>query len=258
MIKMKDVTFLLPAYNEEPSIGSLIKKIKELYPNSNIIVINNNSTDKTASIASKLGAEVIFEKKQGKAHAIQKGFKHSDSSYVIMLDADNTYNPEEASRLLEPLKNNMADLVMGSRLSGDLETGSISRTNIIGNYILSLTARLLYHPISDVCTGYWAFNKKVVDYLIDVGIDCSGFEVEAEMFAKISKQNFRIKELPITYKKRSDEAKLNSFSDGFKIFKTLISYKIKTLKIIFILIGFSAAFMSIFDLVILRIALILS
>ncbi|AXV36716.1 MAG: mannosyltransferase [Methanobacterium sp. BRmetb2] len=253
---MKDVTFLLPAYNEELSIGTLIKKIQELYQNSHIIVIDNNSTDKTASIASKLGAEVIFEKKQGKAHAIQKGFNHSDSQYVIMLDADNTYDPADASRLLELLKNDDADLVMGSRLSGDLEKGAISRTNVIGNYLLSLTARLLYHPISDVCTGYWAFRKEVVDYLLAVGIDCSGFEVEAEMFAKVSKGNFSIREIPISYKKRTDQAKLNSFSDGFKIFKTLINYKMKSLEMIFLVFTLLTALISFFDISFLRIVIV--
>jgi len=244
MIKMKDVTFLLPAYNEELSIGTLIKKIQELYQNSHIIVIDNNSTDKTASIASKLGAEVIFEKKQGKAHAIQKGFNHSDSQYVIMLDADNTYDPADASRLLELLKND------------DAEKGAISRTNVIGNYLLSLTARLLYHPISDVCTGYWAFRKEVVDYLLAVGIDCSGFEVEAEMFAKVSKGNFSIREIPISYKKRTDQAKLNSFSDGFKIFKTLINYKMKSLEMIFLVFTLLTALISFFDISFLRIVIV--
>ena len=73
MMNIKDLTFLLPAYNEEISIGDLIKEIQELYPNSNIIVVDNNSTDKTASISIKLGAEVIFEKKKGKANPKRKG-----------------------------------------------------------------------------------------------------------------------------------------------------------------------------------------
>lgn len=223
---MKDVTFLLPAYNEEKAIGRLIGSINQLYPNSNIIVIDNNSTDKTAEIASNLGAELINESKQGKAHAIMKGFKHSDSCYVIMLDADDTYDPREAKKLFEPLQKGDADLVLGSRLKGDKEHGSISKTNIIGNYILSFTASLFYQPVSDVCTGYWAFAKEVVDYMIEIGIESSGFELEAEMFAKISKNKFKIVEIPIYYKNRIDNPKLNSLSDGFKIFKTLLKYKL--------------------------------
>lgn len=225
---MIDVDFILPAYNEEQSIGALLDSIYELYPQAKVIVIDNNSKDNTAKIAEKKGAEVIFEKKQGKAHAMQKGFKHSNSKYLVMLDADNTYDPQDALNLLEPVINGEADLVLGSRLKGIKEKGAISKTNILGNYILSFTASLFYHPISDVCTGYWVFTREVVDYLLEIGIDCAGFEVEAEMFAKISKGNFKIRELPIKYKNRVDEAKLNSFDDGFKIFKTLLLYKFRT------------------------------
>ena len=223
---MNDLSFLIPAYNEEESIGPLLKNIKTLYPDSKISVIDNNSNDKTAEIASNIGAEVIFEKKQGKAHAMRTGFENSDSKYVIMLDADNTYDPIDAIKLVEPLKKGEVDLVLGSRMKGNIEKGAISTKNIIGNHILSLIASLLYHPVSDVCTGYWAFNSKLIDFIRDVGLDCSGFEMEAELFAKISKYKFKITEIPISYKKRSDEPKLNSFSDGFKIFKTLLRHKI--------------------------------
>jgi glycosyltransferase involved in cell wall biosynthesis len=227
---MIDVDFILPAYNEEQSIGTLLESIYELYPQAKVIVIDNNSIDKTVQIADDMGAEVIFEKKQGKAHAMQKGFEHSKSKYLVMLDADNTYDPKDALKLLGPVIKGNADLVLGSRLKGQKEKGAISNTNMVGNYILSLIASLFYHPTSDVCTGYWVFTREVIDYLLDVGIDCAGFEVEAEMFAKISKGNFKIKELPISYKNRVDEAKLNSFDDGFKILKTLFKYKFKDLK----------------------------
>ncbi|MGP8024375.1 MAG: glycosyltransferase family 2 protein [Methanobacterium sp.] len=223
---MDDLSFIIPAYNEEESIGSLLKNLKTTYPDSKISVIDNNSNDKTAEIALKIGAEVIFERKQGKAHAMNTGFKHSDSKYVVMLDADNTYDPIDARKLVEPLKNGEVDLVLGSRLTGTIEKGAISTVNIIGNHILSFVASLLYHPVSDVCTGYWAFNDKILDYIREVGLDCSGFEMEAELFAKISKCKFKIAEIPISYKTRKDKPKLNSFSDGFKIFKTLLRHKL--------------------------------
>lgn len=224
--EMNDLSFIIPAYNEEESIGLLVKNIKTKYPDSKISVIDNNSNDKTAEIASNFGAEVIFEKKQGKAHAMRTGFNHANSKYVVMLDADNTYDPNDAEKLIEPIKKGEVDLVLGSRLKGNIEKGSISTINSIGNQILSLIASLFYHPVSDVCTGYWAFNKKIIDYICDVGLDCSGFEMEAEMFAKISKSKFTITEIPISYKKRIDETKLKSFSDGFKIFRTLLKHKI--------------------------------
>ncbi|MGA2677548.1 MAG: glycosyltransferase family 2 protein [Methanobacterium sp.] len=227
---MSDLSFIIPAYNEEESIGLLVNNIITKYPNSKISVIDNNSSDKTAEIASKLGVEVIFEKKQGKACAMRTGFNLANSKYVVMLDADNTYDPNDAERLVEPLRNGEVDLVLGSRLRGNKEEGSISIINVIGNHILSLIASIFFHPVSDVCTGYWAFNDKLVDYICEVGLDCSGFEMEAEMFAKISKSKFKITEIPISYKKRTDETKLKSFSDGFKIFRTLLKHKITPVK----------------------------
>jgi len=222
---MRETTFLIPAFNEEKSIGILIDDIKQHYPKSKIIVIDNNSTDNTPKISIEKGAKLIYEKRQGKAHAIIKGFKNSDSNFIVMLDADNTYDPKDAKKLLKPLKKNDADVVLGSRLKGNIEKGAISKTNIIGNKIISFTATLLFHPVSDLCTGYWAFNREVVNYLIETGIECSGFELEAEMFIKVTKKKFKIEEVPITYKNRSDETKLNSFKDGYKIYRTLISHK---------------------------------
>lgn len=221
---MDGITFLLPAYNEEKSIGRVINCISELYPKSRLLVIDNNSTDRTAEIASKLGAEVIDEEKQGKAHAMRKGFQHIDSDYVIMLDSDNTYDPTETNHLLRPLIEDQADVVLGTRMNSKIEKGAISYFNIIGNYSLSLIASLFYSRVSDVCTGYWAFKSEVVNFLLEKGIESNGFELEVEMFIKISK-NFKIAEVPITYRRRIDLPKLNSMNDGWLIFKTLCLYK---------------------------------
>lgn len=222
---MKNVTFVIPAYNEEKNIGTLLNEIQELYPNSPIIVINNNSTDNTCEIAEKFGVLILSERKQGKGNAIKTGFKAVKTEYAVMLDADNTYSPNEAKQLVEPLIKNKCDVVMGSRLNKNKENGAITRLNIIGNHILSLVASILYLRISDVCTGYWAFKKEVIDFLLEKGISSSGFELEAEMFIKVSKGNFRVKEIPIEYKKRSDIAKLNSVKDGWQIFRTLLVFR---------------------------------
>jgi len=223
---MKDVTFLLPAYNEEKSIGLLLEKISTDYPNSEIIVIDNNSTDSTAEIARKYGVTVLNERKQGKGHAIQKGFEHVDSRFAVMLDADNTYYPKDASKLLNKLKKDKADVVLGSRLNGERKSGSITRLNLIGNYLLSFTASMLFCKVSDVCTGYWAFKKKVIDSILEEGINSSGFELEVEMFAKIYNNDFKISETPVNYGSRLDSPKLDSLGDGWRIFKTLWTYRL--------------------------------
>jgi glycosyltransferase involved in cell wall biosynthesis len=224
---MKDLTFVLPAYNEEESIGNVLDGINLTYPKSKIIVVDNNSTDNTALIAKNAGAVLISEKKQGKGHAVKKGFKNVKSKFTIMIDADDTYYPGEAGKLISKLKKNEADVVLGSRLNGSRKKGAITPFNLFGNYILSLTASLLFNNVSDVCTGYWAFKKEVIDYLLKEGINSDGFELEVEMFSLISKKGFKILETPINYGTRIDSPKLNSINDGWKIFKTLLHCKLQ-------------------------------
>lgn len=224
---MEDVTFIIPAYNEEKSIGPLVTRINELYPKTNIIVVDNNSSDRTAEIAEKKGALVLEEKNQGKANAIFKGFKHLETEYAIMMDADGTYPPKDSIKLIKLLKKENADVALGSRLKGKREDGAISKTNLIGNFILSLIASILYQKISDVCTGHWAFTRRAIQYILEEELNYPGFELEAEMFSKLSKAGFKIVEVPISYKRRKTEPKLSSIKDGFKIFKTLIIEKVR-------------------------------
>lgn len=219
---LKEVTFMLPAYNEEKAIGNLISRFKK-YDNSNILVVDNNSMDKTVQIAKSAGANVIYERKQGKGNAVRKGFTHIKSSYTVMLDADDTYDPVDAEKLLKPLMEGKADVVLGSRLRGKRDKGAISRFNLIGNHLLSMFASILHSRVSDVCTGYWAFNKNAVKHLLNKGIESDGFEIEAEMFSKLSNSDLRVLEVPVRYKRRSDETKLNSVVDGGKIFIQLLT-----------------------------------
>lgn len=226
---MKHVTFLLPAYNEEESIGTLLRDVRKCRK-SRVLVIDNNSNDKTAEIAKKSGANVLRERKQGKGFAVKTGFENIKSEFAVMLDADNTYDPKDAQKLLKPLMEDEADVVLGSRLRGKREDGSISRFNLLGNHLLSFFASLLYSNVSDVCTGYWAFKKNVIEQLLQDGIDSDGFDIEAEMFSKVAKNNFRVLEVPIHYKSRLDAPKLNSVNDGVKIFMRLLSNWLKMRK----------------------------
>jgi len=223
---MKHVTFLLPAYNEEESIGTLLRDVRKCRK-SRVLVIDNNSNDRTAEIAKKSGANVLRERKQGKGFAVKTGYENIKSEFAVMLDADNTYDPRDAQKLLKPLMEGEADVVLGSRLRGKREEGSISRFNLLGNHLLSFFASLLYSNVSDVCTGYWAFKKNVIEQLLQDGIDSDGFDIEAEMFSKVSKNNFRVLEVPIHYKSRLDATKLNSVNDGVKIFIRLFSNWVK-------------------------------
>lgn len=126
----KKISILIPCYNEEAGIADVIKGFNKEDLNTkgfdlSILVIDNNSTDRTGDIARGLGAEVIVEKQKGKGNAMRTGFKNipEDADYVVMLDGDNTYRPQELMRLIEPLDSGFTRVVIGSRLTGKIMPG---------------------------------------------------------------------------------------------------------------------------------------
>lgn len=230
-IQTKKVTVIIPCYNEEDGIGEVIKS----FPTDNlshhgfrfeIIVIDNNSTDKTAEIARSLGATVIHEPKKGKGNAIRTGFKYicdaKDTDYIVMLDGDNTYHSKEIIRLLEPLHSNFSNVVIGSRLGGRILMGSMNMTNRIGNRIFSRLVRLFYKVhVTDVLTGYFAWEFSALEKLCP-HLKSSGFSIEMEMVTKMAHLGLEICSVPISYSARAGETNLNPFSDGLAILKVFI------------------------------------
>jgi glycosyltransferase involved in cell wall biosynthesis len=221
---MKEVSIIFPALNEEETIGKIIdevpmEEIEGRGYRAEIIVVDNGSTDKTREIAESKGAWVITEPNRGKGRAIRTAFESVSSDFVFMIDADFTYPATYIPQMLEVLEGE-CDVVLGSRLKGQLEEGAMSRFNLVGNYILSSLANLLYGTrVSDLCTGYWGFRGEVVKSL---KLDAVGFELEANMLVEIARQGYKIAEIPILYRKRPNQAKLGSLKDGFRIGRTLI------------------------------------
>ncbi len=228
---MKKITLLIPCYNEEEGIGTVIKSVpknmlKKQGYNIEILVIDNNSTDKTVNIAKRKGARVIEEAEQGKGKALKTGFDSlsKDTDFVVMLDGDNTYKPEEMLRLVEPLDNNFSDVVVGSRLEGNMNGHAMSFSHRLANWFFTFITRRLYGAnVTDTCTGYFAWKKGVVDHL-NGHIKSKGFAIEAEMISKLSRMGYRIHSVPITYDPRHGETKSNlrPISDAIKITWMLI------------------------------------
>jgi glycosyltransferase involved in cell wall biosynthesis len=221
---MKKITVLIPCYNEEKGISKVIdgvpiKKLAHLGYQTEIIVINNNSSDYTVKVALGKGAKVISEKKQGKGNAIKTGFRNisNDTDYVVMLDGDNTYKSKEIPRLIEPLENDFCDIVIGSRLEGKLNGTSLSFSHRIANWFFTFFVRRFYLVnTTDICTGYFAWKKKVIDKLVPY-IKSDGFAIEAEMITKMAKLGYKIFSVPITYDRREGNSKLSPYLDGIKI-----------------------------------------
>jgi len=218
------ITILIPCHNEEKGIGSVIdgiplRLLRRLRYKTEVIVINNNSTDRTAHIAEKRKATVLLETKKGKGNAIKAGFNavSSDTKYVVMLDGDNTYKTKEILRLIEPLMSNFCDVVIGSRLSGKMKKNSFKFQNRIVNWIYTFIVRQFYGAnITDVLSGYFAWKKEVVDKL-SPHLESEGFEIEMEMITKMTKLGFEMYSVPITYDERVGQTKIEAINDGIRI-----------------------------------------
>jgi dolichol-phosphate mannosyltransferase len=232
--KFKKITLMVPCYNEEASIASVIdgiplEKLKSQGFKIEVLVIDNNSKDKTAEIARSKGARVVTELAQGKGNAIRTGFKSipKDVDYVVMVDGDDTYKTAEILRVIEPLESGFCDVVVGSRLEGKMTTHAMSKSHRFANWVFTFLTRLLYGAnVTDTCTGYFAWTKNAITVLNGY-IESKGFAIEAEMISKMSRLGLRVYSVPITYAPRHSEnpSKLSPFKDALKIIFMLIKNK---------------------------------
>jgi glycosyltransferase involved in cell wall biosynthesis len=225
MIAMK-VCVILPALNEEKGIKKTIYSV----PNplvKKIVVVDGNSSDNTVEVAKKCkrsecDIQVMKQEGKGKGMAFQSFINNFDLDkydVYVMLDADCTYDPKEIRKMVLPILNNEADVVMGNRFSDKNIKEVMPFPNYIGNRLLTFFATVsFFKNPRDVCTGYWAFSK---DVLKKIKIDAKGFDLEMNLFTQTVKNNFRIKTLPVSYTKRVGETKLRKVH-GISIFSKLI------------------------------------
>lgn len=219
------ISIIIPCHNEEKGIGKVIDNIpftglKKLGYDIEVIIIDNNSTDRTAEVAKEKNVRVVFEKTTGKGNAIKVGFNtvSHDTDYVIMLDGDNTYSSSEIPRLIEPLASNFCDVIMGSRIGGKVNKGSFKYSNRAANWFYTFLVRQIYRAnTTDVLSGYFGWKREVVEKIRPY-IETNGFSVEMEMVIKIVKLGYQIYSVPITYNRREGKSKLKPVADGIKIF----------------------------------------
>lgn len=216
------VAVLIPCYNEEITIGKVIDDFKVVLPDSDIYVYDNNCKDKTSEIALKHGAIVKREYRQGKGNVVRSMFRDIDADYYIMVDGDDTYPAEFAHKLLEPLIKGEADMTIGDRLSNGTYYNENKRAfhDLGNNMVRGLINKLFKSNIRDIMTGYRGFTKEFVK---SMPVMSPKFEIETEMSIHALDKKFLLKEIPIDYRDRpqGSESKLNTFSDGFKVLKTI-------------------------------------
>ncbi len=220
---LSSLSILLPALNEEHGVAAVLNRIPWRHLEaqgiaSRITLLDGRSRDRTRTVAHKLGAEIFVQKGRGKGAAFREFIPKIRERYTLFLDSDGTYPPEVIPHFVEQLRAGDR-VVVGSRLLGSIENGAMSRTNHLGNRILSLLASTLFRvPISDVCSGMWGFDSEL---LKSFKLESDGFELEAELFAECALRGIPIKEIPIPYQRRIGEPKLQ-VREGVRIALALL------------------------------------
>lgn len=218
---MSEIAVLIPCYNESITIKKVIEDYKKALPEATIYVYDNNSTDGTDEIARAAGAVVRYEYRQGKGNVIRSMFREIDADCYLMIDGDDTYPPEHAREMVDKVLNKGVDMVIGDRLSSTYFTENKRPFHNMGNRTVRFFINKLFgNEVKDIMTGYRAFSRMFVK---SFPVLSKGFEIETEMTIHAVDKNFLLEEIPVVYRDRPEgsDSKLNTFSDGMKVLKTI-------------------------------------
>lgn len=221
MDKKKEIAVIIPCYNEELTIGKVVKDFKKELPQASIYVYDNNSTDNTFSVAKKSGAIVRREVRQGKGNVIRTMFKEIDADCYLMIDGDDTYSSKHAKEMCNLVLEDGYDMVVGDRLSSSYFTENKRLFHNFGNKMVRWLIKTFFKfDIKDAMTGYRAFSY---DFVKSYPILSKRFEIETEMTIHAIDKNFKIKVIPVDYKDRIENSvsKLNTYKDGLAVLKTI-------------------------------------
>lgn len=217
------IAVLIPCYNESKTIEKVIKEYRQVLPDADIYVYDNNSSDGTDEVARRAGAIVRHEYKQGKGNVVRSMFREIDADCYLMIDGDDTYPSENAKEMCDLILEGKAGMVIGDRLSSTYFTENKRPFHNFGNKIVRfLINKLFKNDIKDIMTGYRAFSYEFVK---GFPVLSKGFEIETEMTIHAVDKNFKTIEVPVTYRDRPEGSfsKLNTYSDGYKVLKTIAS-----------------------------------
>ena len=218
---MDKIAVLVPCYNESRTIKKVVEDFKRVLPEAVIYIYDNNSTDGTDEIARGAGAIVRYEYKQGKGNVIRRMFRDIDAECYIMIDGDDTYPAEAAPEMVKMVFEQNADMVVGDRLSSTYFTENKRPFHNFGNSLVRKSINVLFETdIKDIMTGYRAFSYLFVKTF---PVLSKGFEIETEMSIHAADKNMQVENVVIEYMDRPEGSvsKLNTFSDGFRVLKTI-------------------------------------
>ena len=215
------IAVLIPCYNEAATIAKVVRDYRAALPEADIYVYDNNSKDHTDEIAREAGAIVRYEYRQGKGNVIRTMFRKIEADCYLMIDGDDTYPAENAREMVNLVLEKKVDMVVGDRLSATYFTENKRPFHNLGNKLVrGLVNTLFKGDIRDIMTGYRAFSYQFVK---SFPVISKGFEIETEMTIHALDKNLSLRSIPVEYRDRPEDSvsKLNTYSDGFKVLKTI-------------------------------------
>ena len=220
------IAVLLPCYNEEAAIAATVAGFRAALPGATIYVYDNNSRDRTREIAAEAGAIVRTESQQGKGHVVRRMFADIDADVYVMADGDLTYDPRAARAMVDLLVADQLDMVVGTRKHEEKQ--AYRGGHVLGNKLFTgLLAGLFGRSFSDIFSGYRVFSRRFVK---SFPVLSSGFEIETEISVHALELRMPVGEIETVYAARPEgsESKLSTWSDGWRILKTIVTlYRIE-------------------------------
>jgi glycosyltransferase involved in cell wall biosynthesis len=215
------IAVLLPCYNEEAAIAATVAGFKKALPGATIYVYDNNSRDRTRDVAAKAGAVVRSERQQGKGHVVRRMFADVDADVYVMADGDLTYDPKAAPAMVDQLIAEQLDMVVGTRKHEEKE--AYRGGHVLGNKLFTgILSGLFGRSFSDIFSGYRDFSRRFVK---SFPVLSSGFEIETEISVHALELRMPVGEVETAYGARPEgsESKLSTYSDGWRILKTIVT-----------------------------------